>query len=117
MRLVLAGCSYLFVAGLAELLFWRHGSTTVTVTHVVTGGGTYVTQMVQPNSSIYQENPGPVTVILLLMLVAVCAARSAPVAYLGSAMSNWRRSKGPSRKEPPLTAFQPSSGRSRESRR
>jgi len=26
--------------------------------------------MVQPNNSVYQENPGPITVILLLMLVA-----------------------------------------------
>jgi hypothetical protein len=78
-RLVFAGCSFLFVAGLAGLLFWRHGSTTVTVTHGVTGGGTYVTQMIQPNSSIYQENPGPVTVILLLMLVAVSASTQSVV--------------------------------------
>jgi glucan phosphoethanolaminetransferase (alkaline phosphatase superfamily) len=30
--------------------------------------------MIQPGSSVYQENPGPVTVILLLMLVAVTAS-------------------------------------------
>jgi diphthamide biosynthesis methyltransferase len=68
-RLLLAVCAYSVLAGLAVLSFWRHGSTTVTVTHAITGGSTYITQVVRPNNSVYQENPGPVTVILLLMLV------------------------------------------------
>ncbi|MBW4079689.1 MAG: hypothetical protein HIU84_14545 [Acidobacteria bacterium] len=68
-RLLLAVCTYLVVAILAGLSFWRHGSTTVPVTHAITGGSTYITYMVEPNSSVYQDNPGPVTVILLLLLV------------------------------------------------
>jgi hypothetical protein len=70
-RLVLAGLAYLVVAGVAVLLFWPTGGTTVTVTHVVIGGGTYTTHMLQVGRSVYQENPGPVTVILLLMFAAV----------------------------------------------
>lgn len=68
-RLLLAICTFLVVAILAGLSFWRHGTTTVPVTHVITGGSTYITYLVEPNSSVYQENPGPVTVILLLLLV------------------------------------------------
>ena len=68
-RLLLAVGTYLVVAMLAGLSFWRHGSTTVPVTHAITGGSTYITYLVEPNSSIYQDNPGPVTVILLLLLV------------------------------------------------
>jgi hypothetical protein len=67
-RLLLAACAFLVVAGVAELSFWRHGTTTVTFMHAITGGGTYITHTVKPNSSVYQDNPGPVTVILLLML-------------------------------------------------
>jgi hypothetical protein len=69
-RLVLAACTFLFVAVVAELSFWRHGTTTVTYTHAITGGGTHYTHTVRPNNSVYQDNPGPVTVILLLMLAA-----------------------------------------------
>ncbi len=68
-RLLLAVGTYLVVAMLAGLSFWRHGSTTVPVTHAITGGSTYITYLVEPNSSVYQDNPGPVTVILLLLLV------------------------------------------------
>ena len=49
-RLLLAVGTYLVVAMLAGLSFWRHGSTTVPVTHAITGGSTYITYLVEPNS-------------------------------------------------------------------
>jgi hypothetical protein len=79
LRLVLAGCAYLVVVAVGVLLFWRPGSSTVTVEHVVTGGGTYVTHMIQPGRSVYQENTGPVTVILLVLFAMATVATSSVV--------------------------------------
>src|SRR5487761_2063110 len=61
---------------LAWLMFWRHGSTRVTVTSFI-GDTTHTRSLLQANQSIYQENPGPVSVILFVAvaagLVATCS--------------------------------------------
>ena len=75
-RLALLAALAITEGFLAWFMFWRHGSTSVTVTSF-TGGLTHTRRLLQANQSIYEENPGPVSVILVVVvaagLVAACS--------------------------------------------
>ena len=69
-RYSLLGCTYVVFAIVVALMFWHHGYTRTDVSSFSNGTITHSYFMLA-NQSIYQENPGPVTVILTLLAVAI----------------------------------------------
>jgi hypothetical protein len=61
---------YLVFALVAGLMFWRHGYTRTDVSSVTDGTISH-TFFMQANQSIYQTNPRPVAVILMLLAAAI----------------------------------------------
>jgi hypothetical protein len=66
-RYLVLACSYLAFGFAVGIMMWHRGYTTTTSV----GGTTGTTSTLQSNQSIYQTNPGPVTVILSLMAGAL----------------------------------------------
>lgn len=69
-RFALLGCMYLVFALVAGFMFWRHGYTRTDVSSV-TGGTISHTFFMLANQSIYQTNPRPVAVILIMLAAAI----------------------------------------------
>lgn len=70
-RFFLLGCSYLAFGIVVDLMLWRRGYTTTSSVYSTSGGISSVTYTGQSGQSVYQVNPGPVTVILILLAGAL----------------------------------------------
>lgn len=70
-RYVLLGCSYLAFGLVVGVMFWHHGYTTTTSFSSAVGGSSSATPIVQSSQSVYQVNPGPVIVLLILLAGAL----------------------------------------------
>ncbi len=70
-RWVLLGCSYLAFGLAVGLMFWPHGYASTSSVYSTNGGTSSVTYTGQAGQSVFQENRGPVTVILIVLASAL----------------------------------------------